>query len=186
MSDGLFYRDTRTPFVAANLAAISPLATAVALYTTSSFPVLGGGYFGVIGKKLEIDLFGKITTAATPGNGSFAIYYGTGASANGVLLASSTAVALLANQTDLSWSCRVVVTCVSTGAAGTLLCRGIAHFNNAVIASTNQPLLIPASAAVASAACDLTAALIISVQFIRSGSTAETMTVQDLIVGGLN
>ena len=182
MADGLHYADRRTPFMSADQAAVTLSTTAKALYTTSAFPVLGGHYFSLIGKKLVLQLFGKITTAATPGNGSFDIYYGTGADANGVLLASSAALALSASQTNLSWNCIVSVSCRSTGSTGTLFCQGIAEFNNAVLASTLQPMMIPASAAVVSGACDLTASLIISVQFKRSGSTAETMTVQDMDV----
>lgn len=184
--DGAFYQDTREPFVVADLAAVALAATAKALYTPSAFPVLGGQYFARPGKKLKIRLFGKITTAVTPGNGSFDIYYGTGADANGVLLASSGALALTASQTNLSWTAEIIVTCRSTGSAGTLFVDGIAHFNVGVLASTLQPMMIPASAAVVSGACDLTAALIISVQFKRSGSTVETMTVQDMEVTALN
>ena len=46
--------------------------------------------------------------------------------------------------------------------------------------------MIPASAAAPSAACDLTAALIISLQYSRSGSTAETIAITDLEVDALN
>ena len=63
---------------------------------------------------------------------------------------------------------------------------GWIEFNPAVVASTAQPLMIPASAAVVSAACDLTGVLIPSIQFLRSGSTAETMTVQDYDISPLN
>ena len=83
MADGLFYNDLREPFIATDQAQISPLATAVALYTPSAFPVLGGQYFSRVGKALRIKLFGRCTSAVTPGNVSFAVYYGTGASANG-------------------------------------------------------------------------------------------------------
>lgn len=186
MADGLFYNDLREPFIAADQGQVTLSAAAKALYTPSAFPVLGGQYFSRIGKKLRIRLFGKITTAATPGNGSFAIYYGNGTDANGVLLASSTPVALTAAQANLSWTAEIFVHARSLGSTGTLFCDGIAHFNVGVIASTLQPLLIPASAAVVSGACDLTAALIISVQFLRSGSTAEYMTVQDMEVLALN
>lgn len=186
MSDGLFYNDLREPFLASDQAAVTLAATAKALYTASAFPVLGGQYFARPGKKLRIRLFGKITTALTPGNGSFDVYYGTGADANGVLLASSAALALSASQTNLSWWADIYVHCRSIGSVGTLFCDGVACFNNAVLASTLQPMLIPASAAVVSGACDLTASLIISVQFKRSGSTAETMTVQDMEVTALN
>ena len=183
MADGIFYNDLREPFIAADLAAISPLSTAVALYTPSSFPVLGGQYFARLGKAIRIRLFGRCTSAATPGNVSFAVYYGTGASANGVLLASSTAVAWAANQANMSFMVEVDVTCRSTGSVGTLFCTGFALFNEA---ATATHLLIPATAPAVSAACDLTAALIISVQMLRSGSTAETAQVHQMQVEARN
>lgn len=186
MADGLFYNDMREPFISADLAAISPLATNVALYTPSAFPVLGGQYFTRPGKALRIDLFGRITTALTPGNLTFAVYYGTGASANGVLLATSGAVALVASRTNDVWRCTVDVHCRTTGSTGTLFCTGIAHASVAAVLSTAQPIMIPNTAPVVSAACDLTAANIISVQAARSGSTAETMQVHNMVVTALN
>lgn len=186
MMDGPFYLDLREPHFVSDLAAVTLSTTAKALYTASAFPVLGGQYFARPGKRLRVRAFGKITTAATPGNGSFDIYYGTGADANGVVLASSAALALTASQTNLSWELDLIVRCITTGSAGTLRCHGYWGANVAVLASTLQPAMIPASANVDSSACDLTAALIISVQFKRSGSTAETMTVQDLEVIPMN
>ena len=183
MADGLFYTDLREPHIASDLAAISPLATAVALYTPSAFPVLGGHYFARPGKALRIRLFGRCTSAVTPGNVSFAIYYGTGASANGVLLASSTPVAWTASQANMSFMVEVDVTCRTIGSTGTLFCTGFARFNEAAVVPW---LMIPASAAVVSAACDLTAALIISVQMLRSGSTAETAQIHQMQVEARN
>ena len=186
MADGLFYNDLREPFCVADLAAISPLSTAVALYTASAFPVLGGQYFARPGKALKIQIFGRMTSAATPGNVSWAVYYGTGASANGILLASSTPKAWLANQTNGSWYLETVVTCRTTGSAGTLFCTGFVLPHVAHVVSTLQPVLIPDTAPVVSAACDLTASLIISVQMLRSGSTAETAQVHQMQVTALN
>ena len=186
MADGLFYNDLREPFVVADLAAISPLSTAVALYTPSAFPVLGGQYFARPGKALKIQIFGRFTSAATPGNVSWAVYYGTGASANGVLLASSAAKAWLANQANMSWYLEIIVTCRTTGSAGTLFCTGFVLPNVAAIVSTLQPVLIPDSVPGVSAACDLTAALIISVQMLRSGSTAETAQIHQMQVTALS
>src|SRR6185436_1901581 len=179
-----FFHDTRDPFIGADIAAVTLSTTDKALYPVSNFPVLGGQYFARIGKKIHIRLFGKITTAATPGNLTVDVYYGTGADANGVLLQSSADQTLIANQTNLSWEMELFVHARSLGSAGTLFVRGRAIFNTAVIAAGT--FLIPASAAVVSGACDLTSALIISVQAKRSGSTAETMTVQDLEVSPLN
>ena len=58
------------------------------------------------------------------------------------------------------------------------MCTGRAQFGTAVIAA--DTFLIPASAA-AAVTVDTTAASIISVQTKRSGSTAETQTVQELL-----
>jgi hypothetical protein len=180
--DGPFFNDLRPPFIIADQAAVTLAATMKALVTPSALPVFGGQYWWT-GKKVKYRLFGKITTVLTPGNGQFGILYGTGADANGVTLQSSAAFALTASQTNLSWCLEFVVSCRSTGNVGTLFVDGKASFNEAVAA---PHILIPASAAVVSGACDLTAALIISPQFLRSGSTAETMTVQDLEVTPLN
>lgn len=183
MADGLFYNDLREPFISSDIAAVTLAATAKALYPPSNFPVLGGQYFARPGKKLLIRLFGRITTAATPGNGSFNIYYGTGADANGVLLMTGTPAALIASQTNLSWYMECYVHCRTIGSAGTLFVTGTAKFNEAVLAPM---MLLPMSAPAVSGACDLTAALIISVQFLHSGSTAETMQVHDMEVIALN
>lgn len=183
MADGLFYNDLREPFIASDVPAVTLAATAKALYTPSYFPVLGGQYFSRIGKKLRIRLFGRITTALTPGNGSFNVYYGTGADANGTVLMTGTPVALIASQTNLSWAAEIFVHCRSLGSTGTLFVTGRALFNSAVQAG---PILLPASAAAVSGACDLTAANIISVQYLRSGSTVETMQVHDIEVVAMN
>lgn len=178
-----FYNDLCPPFISADIGAVTLATTAKALYTSSNFPVLGGQFFSVIGRKLKIRLFGKITTDGTAGNGNFAVYYGTGGDANGVLLASSTAVAMTTSQTNLSWMAEIYVSCRTTGSLGTLFCDGFAVFNEAVLAARQ---MIPASAAVVSAACDLTASLIISVQYARSGAGVWTMAVQDMEVFALN
>lgn len=184
--NGSFFWDTREPFFANDLATVTLAATAKALYTPSAFPFLGGQYFARVGKKLRVRLFGKMTTGITPGNGSFNVLYGDGTDANGVVLMTGSPVALTASQTNVSWETTVFVRCVTLGSAGTLYCTGKAHFNVGVIASILQPIMLPASAAAVSGACDLTAAKIISVQYLRSGSTAETMTVQDMEVTPCN
>lgn len=183
MADGIFYLDTRTPFITTDITAVTLAATAKALYPASNFPVLGGQYFSTVGKAIMIKLFGRMTTAATPGNGSFNVYYGTGADANGVALMTGTAVALTANQTNISWTAEVIVRCRSIGSTGTLFCTGWAMFGEGALA---QHVLLPATAPVVSGACDLTAANIISVQYLRSGSTAETMQVHEMSVIALN
>ena len=148
--------------------------------------MLGGQYWARIGKALRIELFGRMTTGITPGNGSFNVYYGTGADANGTILMTGTPVALVASGTNLSWKAVVDVHCRSIGSTGTLFCDGWAQFPVGLVLSTVGPILLPASAPAVSASLDLTAANIISVQYLRSGSTAETMQVHDIKVIALN
>lgn len=182
--DGPFYLDLREPFIGADLASVTLSTTDVALYTPSAFPVLGGQYWARIGKRMKIRLFGKITTGTTPGNLTIDVYYGSGANATGTILASSAALTLIASQTNISWEIEINVRCVTTGSAGSLEATGHIKIGTAVVAVGLA--LIPASAAAAVGSLDLTAANIISVQAKRSGSTAETMTVQDMEVIPLN
>lgn len=174
-----FFVDYREPHIVSDLPAVTLATTLKALHTVSAAPFLGSQYFARAGKKARIRAFLKATTGITPGNVVWSLLYGTGADANGVVLASSAALVLVASQTNLSVEIDLIVRCITTGSAGTLEVTGHALANNALIASTVQPILIPASAAAPSAACDLTAALILSLQASRSGSTAETMAIQD-------
>jgi hypothetical protein len=184
-ADAWAYNDLREPFISANVPAVTLATTNKALYRVQDFPALGAGYFNQrLGKKIAIRLFGQITTALTPGNGQFSVLYGTGADANGVALASSAADTLIASQTNLSWSLEVFVSTRSLGTTGTLMCTGEGLYNSAVVAAHHSR--VPASAPAASAAVDLTANLIPSVQYNRSGSTVETMQVVDMEVVALN
>jgi hypothetical protein len=99
-------------------------------------------------------------------------------------LQSSAALSLIASQTTLSWEVEFEVHTRSVGTTGTLFVSGHGYFNTAVVAAGY--FLIPASTAVVSGACDLTLANLISLQFKRSGSTAEHMWCQDLEVTSLN
>lgn len=184
--NGQFFNDLREPHIVSDVTAVTLATTAKALYPAAAFPVLGGQYWARPGKKLRIRLFGRMTTGATPGNGSFNVYYGSGADATGTAIMTGTPVALVANGTNLSWEVELYVHCRSTGSAGTLFCTGKATFHVGLLLSTNAPMLLPASAPAVSAGVDLTAANIISVQFLRSGSTAETMQVHDMEVVSLN
>lgn len=170
--------ETIDPLVSADEAAVTLATTNKGLIPAARYN-LGSQFFNKVGRKLRIRAFGKITTAATPGNFTGDVLFGTGADANGTSLGATAAVALTASQTNLSWECELYISCRALGATGSLFLTGRWLFNNAVIANTLQPLLHPASAAAVVASLDLTGVLIPSLQVKRSGSTAETMTAQD-------
>lgn len=182
--DGQFYLDLLKPHNAVNVTAVTLAATNKALHPGANIPAMGKDYWWV-GKKVKIRLFGQMTTAATPGNLTLALLYGTGADANGVSLAATAALTLIANQTNIAWMLEAYIHCRSIGAAGTLFCTGNLDLGAAVNGAGGG--LLPATAPVVSGACDLTVASnVLSVQALRSGSTAETMQVVDMDVIALN
>jgi hypothetical protein len=181
--DGSFFNDLKAPFIVADVAAVTLSTTNKALYPIANIAAMGRDYWWV-GKKVRVEAFGRITTAATPGNLTLALLYGTGADANGTTLAASAAQTLAASQTNISWRAHLTVHCRAVGVSGSLFCVGEAQFGAAVIAVGD--FLLPASAA-AAATVDLTVAgNVLSLQALRSGSTAETMQVHDLSVIALN
>lgn len=179
------YHETIDPACVADEAAVTLAVTYKALVPAARYN-LGPQFFNKIGRRLRIRAFGKMTTALTPGNGQIGILFGTGADANGINVVQSAAVALIASQTNISWEFEAYISCRSLGATGTLFGDGRFCAGPAVIATTSSPMFLPASAAVVSAACDLTSTLIPSLQFLRSGSTVETMTVQDYDISPMN
>lgn len=187
MADGLFYVDHRQPFIAGDVGAVTMTTTAKALIPAANIPVLGGNYFSMVGKAMRIRLFGRLTITTTPGNLTMQLMYGTGADANGVVLASTGAIAMTASAAaNQSWQVEYVVRARTLGAAGTLFCTGSLYTSPALIAGSLQPMLIPATAPAASAACDLTAALLLSPQVIQSGTPAGTVQVHDVLYEALN
>lgn len=183
--DGPFYVDLRTPHMAADAAAVTLSTTALALLPTANLPVLGSNYFGFIGKAVRMRLWGRISTGATPGNMQASLYWGTNAAANGTLLAQTTAAALTASQTNLTWEWDILVRCRALGATGSLLALGMFNANVGVLASTLQPVMMPASAPTA-VTVDLTQNFVLSPQFLRSGSTAESIQVHEFLFEALN
>lgn len=185
MADGLFYLDTREPHLVSDIAAITMTTTAKALYAAANFPVLGSQYFNRPNKAIKIEMWLKMVLGATPGNFSFNLHWGSGADATGTLICvAGTPVALTASVTKCG-KAEFIIRCLTTGTAGTLQATGIATFDHLIIANTLQPIMVPTAGAAPSAALDLTAANIVSVQVLQSG-TAGTIQVQELKVTALN
>lgn len=183
MADGLFYLDTREPHFVSNLGAITMTTTAKAMYAAANFPTLGAGYFSRPGKAIKISVGMLFTLPATPGNLSFNILWGTGADANGTVLMTGTPAAAT-NATKRSYL-EVVCRCITTGTAGSLEAVGWAIHDIGLIASANSIMMMPTGAAGAAVTADTTAANIVSIQPLQSG-TAGTVTVDWLQVEALN
>jgi hypothetical protein len=184
--DGPFWVDLRAPHMSADAGSVTLTAAAKAMVPVANLPPLGANYFSFVGKAVRLTMHGRITTAATPGNMQFSLYWGNGTDANGTIIASSlSTIALIANQANMSWRLEMMVRCRALGATGSLIGNGMLSFNPAVIASTNQPILIPATAP-AAVTVDLTANNFLSPQFLRSGSTVETLQVHEYAFEAMN
>jgi hypothetical protein len=183
MADGLFYEDTREPHFVSNLGAVTLAATAKAIYAPANFPTLGGGYFSRPGKAIKISMSMLLTMPGTPGNISFNTLWGTGADAIGTVLMTGS-VAALTNATKRAYL-EMVIRCITTGTAGSLMATGWCIFDIGVVASPNSILFLPSAAAAVAVTADTTAANIVSIQPLQSG-TVGTVTIDWLQVEALN
>jgi hypothetical protein len=185
--EGNVYHETRAPYTdTADFPTITLSTTSLMLWASAGSPTATGAGYWQIGKKIEIHLFGKFTTAATPGNLTIEIRYGT-TDNGGTILATSAAVALTAAKTSISWhlECQIEAR-ANIGSAAGLFAWGkfIPDQAGLLIPAASNPLLIPASAG-ASVNVDTTVASGINIQMKRSGSTVETVTVQDRQINAL-
>jgi hypothetical protein len=185
------YHETRNPFhCTADFTQITlsttSLMTIAAAQMAGSPLVTAPGYWD-LGKKIQVQMFGKITTGATPGNLVVEIRYGTTDNA-GTILATSAATALAATKSNISWFLEAQIESRAfIGTASGLFAWGRFMYDGAgaLFTTTSQnPMLIPASLA-AAVNVDTSVASGINIQMKRSGSTAETVTVQDLQVNAL-
>ena len=188
MADGPFYHDSRPPFQTGAFAAVAPLSTSVALW-----PVLGNSElptnYWVPGKRIWVRAFGTMTTGTTPGNLTVEMRLAQ-ASAGGVIIATSSAIALTASKSNIAWWFEGVYECRANGASGSMFGYGkfIPNQLGLLIPAANNPLILPESGTMAAVSVDTTAAANagISLQMKRSGSTAESVTVHDLAINSMN
>lgn len=187
------FHDTLPPFALANVASVTLSTTDKALYAASAgvHPVFPNGWYNAYaGKRVRIRAIMQITTGTTPGNGTFDIYWGSGADANGTILASTAAVTWAASQTNRTCIIDIIASVRATGpttTSGSIIVTGWVSYDLALVTAANgNNVNIPASAPAAVASLDLTGANIISIQLKRSGSTAETAQIVDWQFDSLN
>jgi hypothetical protein len=192
------YHETRDPYyVSANFSAVAPSTTSLSIIPVLRLPstnlAFPAGYWNKPGRKWLIEMWGAVTTAATPGNLTMELRYQTGTptDAGGTILATSAAVAAGANKTGASWYLRAWVesradpsTFVPTAAPMYGYGMWQPEPSSVVLPAANNPFFFPATTG-AAVNVDMTLAGTIHVDLKRSGSTAESITVHDLNVTSL-
>lgn len=192
--EGQFYHETRKPFAqTADYASVNLAATSVSVLPISTVLIgsslqFNPGYWD-LGKKVHLRIFGKLTTAATPGNLTveLRLQNGTPTDAGGTILCTSGAVALVASKTAASFFADFTVEArAAIGTGANVFGKGILWVDPSfgVIASTAIPIIVPSNAA-ANASFDTTLASTLMLQMKRSGSTAEAVAIHDFQVNAL-
>jgi len=192
------YHETSDPyFQSADFGSTSPLTTSISMVPILRVPATNlmfpAGYWLKPGRRWHIVMMLKCTTVATPGNFTIEIRHQTGTptDAGGTILATSAATAWTLNKTNLTSVFHAYIE--SRGDATTfvptatpLFAYGVFHADGtgALITSPGNPMMLPASAA-AAVNVDATLAGSIHIDAKRSGSTAETIVVQDMAVNAM-
>jgi hypothetical protein len=186
MADGLFYRDLRVPFQLANLGAITLSTTMLQLTPlgVTAPGILPANYWWA-GKTVKLTAIVKTVTGTTPGNFQWGMSFGsTAAPACNVTTVARAPVASVTSTAFLVGYAK----CWSTGTAGTLSMWGYVMWDLAGNLSTAGPDVFPSGGGptVVSTIDTTAAGNQLSFQALRSGSTAETVTVLDQIMEALN
>lgn len=182
MADGIFYRDLREPHIIVDEGAVTLSTTMKSLWLPAR-TILPANYWRV-GKTVKVTAFGKVTTDGTAGNYVFELAYGSGDAP--APLAAGATVAGTVSQTNVSWMAEGYMECRSIGTSGTARMWGTWRPVVAVLASTLQPYLFPASAP-ADITIDTTVGTnALTFQLQRSGAGVWTATTTNLLMEALN
>lgn len=184
--DGNFYVDSRLPFLSADAGPVTIGAANKALVPVANLPILGSNYFSFIGKAVRMRMFGRWSTAATPGTQTFALLFGTGADANGTAILTSQVITPIASLVNTSWMWEIIIRCRAMGASGSLIANGkFGYLNSLTLTTAISEFLTPATAD-AAVTVDLTTAGLLSPQSLATTSTTNTMSVHDFSFEALN
>jgi hypothetical protein len=137
MADGIFYRDTRQPFVVSDMTSVTLLTTQLQLWAVgSTSPTILPANYWYVGKTVKLTANLKWTAVANTNAITLGMSCGTVAAPGCIVL--SAAMAALSSTTVFDVFMEGYATCRSIGTAGTLSMWGHAVIPVGLIASTVQ------------------------------------------------
>ena len=182
MSDGGYRNLRQQSVLVADESAITLATTMKALWLPAKTLIPAGLWKP--GKVFKLTAFGKATTDGTAGNYVFEMAYGSG-DAPTPLVAGAT-VAGTVSQTNISWIARGYAECRSYGTSGVIRMWGMWEPAVALLASTLQPYIFPASAP-ADITVDTTVGTnALTFQLQRSGAGVWTATTTGILLEECN
>lgn len=180
---GVYYQDTRVPFNTEDHAAVTLVGTMKQMWVTADWtPTYQNDWAD--GKLFMTRAFGRFTSAATPGNLSVQMGYGTADGTTGAL-ATSAAMVWIASQANKSWRFEGRVRCRRksvAGAASTGILFGTGIFEVPTTAIAVGGGHVPDATPAQVGSLNLAQTSGLHLQFARSGSTVETAQTHDTML----
>lgn len=177
--DAQFYVDSKPPFAEPIPSAVTLTTTFQALAPPAALPTFPPNYFGWVGKAVRMRMMGILTSGATPGNWAFNHIFGSGANNTGSGLCGITVSSFTANVTNAVWVSEAVFRCRAVGTSGVILAVGWWQIQGVGLFAVPPNNFSTVS-------LDLTQSGVISPQMNRSGSTAESAQLFDVVTQALN
>jgi len=135
MADGLFYRDTRQPFVVADLTGVTLLTTQLQLWAVGvTSPTILPANYWYVGKTVKLTANLKWTPVANANAITLGMSCGTVAAPGCIVL--SPAIVPVSGTTVANVFMEGYATCRSVGTAGTLSMWGMAVMPSALVAAS--------------------------------------------------
>lgn len=170
MAEGIYYVDSRPPFLIADQSAVVPTTTHKACWATgANGPTILPAYFWSVGRKVRLSANLKLTTG-TAGNSAFAMALGTGD--NPAVLVATATRAKIASVGPFGIFIQGFATCRSIGSAGTISLHGHAKPDLGVFLSTTDNWIFPANGTTVVSTFDTSlATLSLTFQYLTSAGT---------------
>lgn len=181
MADGIYYVDSRQPWVTANQGNITPTTTLKSCWAAG--PTLLPANYLFVGKKLRLTA-NIILTTGTAGNSQWAMCYGTGDNP-GVQVVTATR-AKIASVGPFGVYITGILTCRSVGTSGTVAMHGIVVPDLGAFLSTTDNWVFPSNGTTVVSTIDTTLATSsITFQYSTSAGT-DTITTTDITLEAMN
>lgn len=185
-ADGIFYVDTRQPFITADQTQVTLTTTNKCLWATgASSPTILPANYWTVGKTLRLTANLKWTNG-TAGNTTVGLMYGA-ADAGGTARVASLSKAKIASVGPFDVVAQAYITCRSIGTAGTLSMFGFYMFPVDLVLSTVQTIwTIPSAGTTVVGTVDTTVGTNSLCFEALTSAGADTVTATNIVLEAMN
>jgi hypothetical protein len=184
MADGIYYCDTKQPFIVADQSAVTPTTTFKTVWANgASSPTILPANYWYVGKKLRLTANLKLTTG-TAGNSQFG--FGYGSADNPACIVTTATRAKVASVGPFGIFIMGIATCRSIGTAGTLSLHGFVYPDLGAFLSTTDAWVFPSNGTTVVSTIDTTSAANgLTFQYLTSAGTDSIVTT-DITLEAMN